>query len=104
MTEETVTLPRVAWETINRDLTNLERRVLLIEDRGIKVGPWLKGMRTKIVGWLSALPMVTLASGLTIDPASVAALIEEHGLLLAGVQIAMSAGVHYYRNKAGESR
>ena len=103
MTDEmTVTLPRVAWETINRDLSNLERRVLMIEDRSLRVGPWLKGMRTKIVGWLSALPMVTLASGLTIDPASVAVLIEEHGLLLAGVQVALSAGVHYYRGKAND--
>ena len=100
MTDE-ISISKDAWMTINADLSRLEQRVRIIEDRGIKVGPWLKGMRTKIVGWLSALPMVTLASGLTIDPASVAALIEEHGMALAAIQVAMSAGVHYYRGKAG---
>ena len=99
MTDE-MTVSKDAWMNLNTDLSHLERRVQIIEDRSIRVGPWLKGMRTKIVGWLSALPMVTLASGLTIDPASVAVLIEEHGMLLAGVQVALSAGVHYYRNQA----
>ena len=96
--DEQVTLPREAWEILNRDLFALEKRVAILEGRPRRVS--LKGLRTKIVGWLSSLPMVTLASGLTIDPAGAAALIEQHGLLLAGVQIALSAGVHYYRGKA----
>ena len=101
MTDE-ISISKDAWLDLITDLNHLDRRVQIIEDRGVRVGPWLKGMRTKIVGWLSALPMVTLASGITLDPASVAALIEEHGMLLAGVQVALSAGVHYYRGKAND--
>lgn len=88
---------------LNRDLMALEKRVAELESGQLvrNVQPWMKGMRTKIVGWLSSLPMITLGSGLTIDPQAAAELIQEHGLALAVAQIAMSAGVHYYRNQAG---
>ena len=97
-------------DTAESEIVSLRQRLRVLEDKVSegnvvldlleRAQPRLKGFRTKIVGWLSGLPMLTLASGFVVDPQHAVALIQEHGLLLASTQLGLSALVHYFRDKA----
>lgn len=60
----------------------------------------LAGYRTKIAGWLAAIPMVTLATGFQVDPQAMSEVVQDQGILFAVLQLAGGFAVHYYRGKA----
>ena len=60
----------------------------------------LKGIRTKISGYLaSALPVAGVL-GYDIDPELVTEILTNHGVPLVCAQLLASIGVHHYRNQA----
>lgn len=92
-------------EGLKRDVSDINLRVQEIERNGLSslladVRPFLKGYRTKLVGWLSSLPMITLAGGFAIDPQVMSDTLAEHGYLAALAQLGLSALTHHYRNRA----
>lgn len=63
---------------------------------------FLKGRRTIISGWVTALAPAALMLGVDINPDAVIEWLKEVDRILAAAFAAGGAAVHYFRNLAGK--
>jgi hypothetical protein len=60
----------------------------------------LPGLKTKIVGWVTALAPALAMIGYDYDPAAVGSFIDEFSNQIAGVFVMLGAAIHWFRGMA----